>query len=91
MIEDLNMTLEYKEHDMSLIEGLSPLMGYFEPDGEFIDFSTLLDVPTHDGDATIPPVYEFLNSKDTTKPCLSFTVLLSVKKIKSMNFSIFLY
>lgn len=55
------MTLEYKEHDMSLIEGLSPLMGYFEPDGEFIDFSTLLDVPTHDGDATIPPVYEFLN------------------------------
>lgn len=55
------MTLDYKEHDMSLIEESSPLMGYFEPDGEFIDFSTLLDVPTHDGDATIPPVYEFLN------------------------------
>ena len=55
------MTLDYKEHDMSLIEGTSPLMGYFEPEGEFIDFSTLQDVPTHDGDATIPPVYEFLN------------------------------
>ena len=55
------MTLDFKEHEMSLIESSSPLMGYFEPEGEFIDFSTLLDVPTHDGDATIPPVYEFLN------------------------------
>ena len=57
------MTLEFKEHDMSLLEDVqgTPLMGYFEPNGEFIDFSTLLDVPTHDGDATIPPAYEFIN------------------------------
>ena len=57
------MTLEFKEWDMSFYEnkGSTPLMGYFEPMGEFISFSTLLDVPCHDGDDTIPPAYEFLN------------------------------
>lgn len=58
-----SMTLEFKENEMSFIEnnGSVPLMGYFAPNGEFINFSTLLDVPCHDGDDTIPPAYEFLD------------------------------
>lgn len=56
------MTIDYKENQMSFIEEHDnrPLKGYFEPKGEFIDFNTLLDVPTHDGDSTLPPAYTFL-------------------------------
>ena len=57
------MTVEYKENQMSFIEecGNGILTGYFEPKGEFIDFNTLLDVPTHDGDSTLPTAYTFLD------------------------------
>ena len=56
------MTLEFKGYDIFFYESetCNPLMGYFEPNGEFINLSKLLDVPCHDGDETIPPVYEFL-------------------------------
>ena len=57
------MTIEYKEDQMSFIEENDnrPLIGYFEPNGEFIDFNILLDVPTHDGNSTLPPAYAFLD------------------------------
>ena len=81
----ITMTLEFKESEMSLYEGNTPLMGYFEPGGEFINLSCIIDTPCHDGDNTLSPAYEFINWVSYVIKEADYKTFDNTNDIKNLN------